>query len=174
MDKLRELIILRHGKSDWKTSADDFDRPLADRGKKAANKIHRWLSEEMLFPDLVLCSPAKRAMQTLKRVCPEAKANTLFDPELYLADLPTLLTRLAEVQNASRVMLIGHNPGLESLVSYLQATELPSSQQQDTKLFPTAALAHFIMPSSWQNLEPGAGKLANFIYPRNLTFKNTP
>lgn len=169
MAKLRELMLLRHGKSCRKSSLSDIERPLEDKGKKATLKIRNWLKAQSLLPDLILTSPAKRALQTLKRVCPDKTTNIIEVPELYLADLNSLLSVLANCPNANRVLIIGHNPGLEQLISYLSQTQIESSLSPQTKLFPTSALAHFIMPESWQSLNAGEGKLTKLIRPRDLT-----
>ena len=65
----RTLILLRHGKSDWSTDADDFDRPLKKRGRNASSKAGKWLHEKMLVPDFVITSRAKRAVQTAELAC---------------------------------------------------------------------------------------------------------
>jgi phosphohistidine phosphatase len=66
----RELLLLRHAKSDWETGAlDDFDRPLAKRGRKEAPGVGEWLLREGLVPDLVISSPAERAKETASLVC---------------------------------------------------------------------------------------------------------
>ena len=161
--KLRELILLRHAKSDWQqTELADIDRPLSSKGKKTATKMGKWIKNQALLPDLILVSPAVRTQQTLKRVCNECPANAIVVPELYMADLTALKTILAQAPTAQRVMLIGHNPGLERLFNYLCNQPL----EQEINLFPTAALAHFIMPNNWSSLEAGDGRLAQFVRPK--------
>ncbi len=76
---------------------------------------------------------------------------------------------LSEVPtDAERVMLIGHNPGFEMLMAHLTKTTSDSS----ARLFPTAALAHFIMPNDWKSLPLGSGKLANFVRPKEIQLPN--
>lgn len=169
MSQLRELLILRHGKSDWKEELDDFERPLAERGKKATLKVLRWLEEQKLLPDLILSSTAKRATQTVRRINPDNQINTLYFDELYLAELDTLLKVLSESPGAERIMLVGHNPGLEKLVTFLAHDLSDETEVTETKRFPTAALAVFIMPNDWTQLSAGSGKLVNLIRPRELT-----
>jgi len=171
-NKLRELLLLRHAKSEWKDSElADMDRPLSDRGKKNALKVGKWLKTQALIPDLILVSPARRAQQTLRRICNECPANTVTVNELYCAELETLLKILADTPNTKRVMIIGHNPGLERLLSYLQQKDLEESEtpsQDLVQLFPTASFAHFILPEHWQNLEDGDGKLVQFVRPKDI------
>jgi phosphohistidine phosphatase len=115
-----ELLLLRHGKSDWSINASDFDRPLKKRGKRNAKQIGRWLSHQQRQPDLVISSPANRALSTAKIVVTCMKLSTSSiqtDNRIYGADLDDLLQILAEIPNTiSRVMLVGHNPDLEELV----------------------------------------------------------
>jgi len=171
--KLRELMLLRHAKSEWKNSdLADIERPLSDRGKKNASKMSKWLKSQALVPDLILVSPAQRAQQTLRRICNDCSVNTITVDSLYLADLTTLQQILAETPQAERVMIIGHNPSLEKLFEYLQYEESQSfktTASTDTvTLFPTTSLAHFILPNDWSKLDRGDGKLVQFIRPKDL------
>ncbi|MCF6253439.1 MAG: histidine phosphatase family protein [Thiomicrorhabdus sp.] len=171
--KLRELILLRHAKSEWKqTELADIERPLSDRGKKNATKLGRWLKQQKLTPDLILVSSAKRAQQTLRRICSEFTANAVTIDALYLADLPTLLKTLGETPDAERVMIIGHNPGLEKLFDFLNhqtdQNTLNIEPSETITLFPTCTLAHFILPQAWKTLEKGDGKLLQFMRPKDI------
>ena len=171
-NKLRELMLLRHAKSEWK-NADlaDMDRPLSDKGKKNASKMGKWLKSQSLLPDLILVSPAQRAQQTLRRICSECPANTLVIDDLYLANIDTLKQILADTPNAKRVMIIGHNEGLERLLSYLQqpdGEDDDAAQEKTVQLFPTGSLAHFILPDDWSQLEEGDGKLIQFVRPKDI------
>jgi phosphohistidine phosphatase len=154
----RELLVLRHGKSDWSTdAASDFARPLALRGRKAVKRMGRWLREQRCLPDHIVSSPAKRARQTALRACKFAgisKQLVVWDERIYEAGAPDLLHVLAECpREKKRVMIVGHNPGFEDLVAYLAGdrVEIPP----DGKLMPTAALARIEMPDEWGGLEPG-------------------
>ena len=83
----RELLVLRHGKSDWTTDAPtDFERPLAPRGRKAAKRMGQWLRQNKLLPDHIVSSTAKRAKQTTLRACKFAdipESLIVWDPEIY-------------------------------------------------------------------------------------------
>ncbi len=164
-NRLRELMLLRHAKSDWKElDLLDIERPLSSRGKKNATKMGKWISQNNLMPDLIISSPALRAQQTLKRICNECSANAVIVDELYLADTDQLLKILADTPVAERVMIIGHNPGLESLLHLL----LNQNEDEEVQLFPTCALAHLILPGDWSHIEPGSGRLQRFISPKNI------
>lgn len=158
-------MLLRHAKSDWKDdNLPDIKRPLSDKGKKNAAKLGKWLNQNKLTPDLILVSPALRAQQTLKRICNECSATSIIVESLYLADCLQLQKVLAEAPQAERVMLIGHNPGLEELFNMLICKEGAS----DVQLFPTCAMAHLIMPNDWKHIEAGDGKLQQFITPKDI------
>jgi phosphohistidine phosphatase len=167
----RELLILRHAKSDWDSGAAiDFDRPLSRRGKGDAPKVGAWLYREGLVPDYVVSSPAERARQTAVKVCKGlelAKKRIVWDPELYEAGVPALLDCLSRCPaDVSTVLLIGHNPGLESLLAHLVGDELEFPA--DGKLLPTAAIARLEMPEDWSNLAAGCAQLVSVTRPKSL------
>jgi phosphohistidine phosphatase len=167
----RELLVLRHAKSSWDSDAEtDFDRPLAKRGKRDAVRMAAWLTAEGLVPALVVSSPAKRARQTARRVARETALDPeaiLYDERIYGAGMHEVLTILAELDPAHRrVMLVGHNPTLESLVSFLGGAAATAFDAD--KFLPTCALAWFRMPDLWTDLEVGSGSLQNLVRPRTL------
>ena len=166
----RLLLVLRHAKSAWDTDAStDFDRPLAKRGKKDAPRMGAWMAEQGPGPDHVVSSPAKRARQTVKRVCKEIGFDTggiRWDPEVYAAGISELLGVLERCPpEAGTVLLVGHNPGLEDMITFLDAAvELPP----DGKLLPTAALARLQMPDDWSELSRGDARLIDVTRPKDL------
>ncbi|MCO6442067.1 MAG: histidine phosphatase family protein [Nitrococcus mobilis] len=167
----RELLILRHGKSDWDgKTAGDFDRPLAKRGRKAVKRMARWLGEQKCWPDRILSSPALRAKQTALGLCRQAGLPTeliFWREAIYEADLGVLLKVLAESDPGdTRVMIVGHNPGCEELVVHLTGQSIPVESQ--TPALPTAALAHLAMPDDWTRLERGCARLLALVRPREL------
>ena len=168
----RELLILRHAKSDWTSGpASDFDRPLAKRGKKDAPRVGEWLYREGLVPDMVISSSAERARQTAVKVCKSMdfkKKNIQWDDKVYEAGVTDLLNVLARCPPEERtVLLVGHNPGLEDLVCYLAVDEV--EEPSDGKLLPTAALARLEMPDDWTALEAGCAQLVSVTRPRKLS-----
>lgn len=169
----RELLLLRHGKSDWSTDTDDYHRPLKNRGKRGAQRIGVWLQQQELIPDLVVASPAERALVTAQKCCKATGIGAKHiqqDKRVYLADLYALLESLADCPpDAHRVMLVGHNPGLELLLRYLadEAPEIPN----DGKLMPTATLARLMMPENWSDLKEGQGKLLQLTRASSLQKK---
>ena len=168
-----ELLILRHGKSDWSSGTDDFNRPLKDRGKRGAQRIGSWLQQQRLIPDLILCSPAERARTTAEKCCKAmGKATDIVqcDPRIYLAQRQDLMTVLQEIPpTVGRVMLVGHNPGLESLLEFL--ADDPIDWPEDGKLLPTATLARLQISKGWGRLQQGRGKLVEIRRPTSLDKK---
>jgi phosphohistidine phosphatase len=169
----RELLLLRHGKSNWNVDTDDYHRPLKDRGKRGAQRIGIWLAQQQLIPDRIISSPAERALVTAQKcgkVMSIGAKQIARDKRIYLADCDTLLETLADCpQDVQRVMLVGHNPGLEQLLSCLvdEPLELP----EDGKLMPTATLARLAMPDDWSDLKAGQAKLLQLIRASSLPEK---
>lgn len=167
----RELLLLRHAKSDWDSGAvTDFDRPLSKRGRRDAPRIGEWLYREGLIPGLILSSPAARARETALKVCKGldySKRDIRWETRLYEADLDALLQVLAvAAQGPISVLVVAHNPGLESLLRYLADGDL--DEAKDGKLLPTAALARLEMPDDWRLLEAGCASLVTLLRPKAL------
>ncbi|MGZ4970606.1 MAG: SixA phosphatase family protein [Methylobacter sp.] len=165
----RELLLLRHAKSDWAVEMDDFSRPLKKRGRRAAKQIGRWLREQHLIPDTILSSPAERALATAQRVCRQLdidKSAIIYDPRIYEADALTLLSVLKTGGHGRRVLLVGHNPGLENLLLKLIPHSVPLSAKG--KCLPTAALAQLSFGGDWTDLTEGSAKLITLIRPDSL------
>lgn len=165
-----ELLILRHGKSDYPDGVGDFDRPLKKRGERAAAQVGRWLRRNDLVPDIVVSSPAERAIDTAHLVC-EAMG---FDPDdirenrdIYLAAPETLLKIVRDLpETTDRAMLVGHNPGLEQLLQGLAETRVSSND--DSGRMPTCALAVLRLPKPWAETRPRSAALVTLIRPRDL------
>jgi phosphohistidine phosphatase len=167
----RELLILRHAKSDWDSgAATDFERPLAKRGKRDAPRVGEWLYREGLMPACILSSPAERARQTALKVCKGLdykKSRIRWEQDIYDADVETLLGVLARVPtDAQMVLLVGHNPGLEDLIHHLTGGDY--DEPDDGKLLPTAAMARLEMPDDWSRLDAGCAVLLSITKPKNL------
>lgn len=167
----RHVLVMRHAKSDWDSSpGSDFDRPLAKRGERDAPRMGRWLREQALIPDRVVSSPAVRARQTCLLVCEALaikKRQIHWEPEIYAAEVTTLLNVLARCpEKTQRLLLVGHNPGLEDLVAYLAAGTgaLPTRG----KLMPTGAVVGIRLPESWAGLQPGCGQIETHRVPKAL------
>jgi len=164
-----ELLILRHAKSDWSTGEADFDRPLNARGKRDAPRMGRWLKAQGLIPDFLVSSPARRARKTALKVARAMdfeETGIRWEEAIYEAPVGRLITVLRDCPvTARRVLLIGHNPGLEQLlVSLCPAVETPA----DGKLLPTATLVHLHLNGNWPDLGAGMGDCRRIVRPREL------
>ncbi len=166
---MKRVYLLRHAKSSWKgRGLPDHDRPLAPRGRRASKAIAKHLREQGVEPELVLCSTARRARETLERIEPAlGSADVGIEEELYGASKAALLDRLRAVPDAvGSVMLIGHNPGIELLALDL-AQPSPERRELEEK-FPTAALATLAFPGPWKSLGSGPATLDAFVVPADL------
>ena len=168
----RYLLVLRHAKSAWDTgAASDFDRPLASRGERDAPIAGKWLKNQGLVPDIVISSPALRARQTSEAACQKMgiKEKAInWDNRVYGASVTGLLKVLKEYKKQpKRIMLVGHNPGLEDLLIYLlgHGVKMPP----DGKLLPTAAVAYLKMPENWKDLTEGAGQLVSVTRVKHMS-----
>ena len=132
----KTLLLLRHAKSSWQDEQlDDQERPLNNRGRKAAARIGRLLFDQAINVDLVLCSTSVRTRETADLVFAEfPKPPTIsYRDDLYHASPDQIVKILAEAGKQSKsVMVIGHNPGFEEFLVQLTGEAIP---------FPTAALA---------------------------------
>jgi phosphohistidine phosphatase len=168
---LPELLLLRHAKSDWKDRrVDDFDRPLAARGRRAAPLIGRYLASEGLEPGLILCSTAQRAVETLDLVLTAlaSRPEISYLKTLYLAPPSRLLAVLRrQSPDCSRILLIAHNPGLHHLALDLSGGGPSPAAASLAEKYPTAALARFRV-SGWAGLGEGPASLLEFVRPRDL------
>ncbi len=166
----KQLLVLRHGKSDWSVEVSDFERPLKKRGKRAAQCLGSWLKQNNLIPDYNISSPAKRAKNTAEKLTKAMGLTTQkihYDSRIYAAELKHLKSVLANCPTqAQRVLLVGHNPELESLLMFLDKENMPLPD--DGKLLPTATLAAFNMPDNWKKLNRDCGELLFFARPSDL------
>ncbi len=165
----KRLLLIRHAKSSWDDPAlSDHERPLAPRGRKAAERIAEHLSRASHDLDLVLCSSARRTRETLERLATAfGDAEVLVEDDLYGASASELIDRLHEVpEPVGSLAVIGHNPGIQDLTIEL-ATNGPELERARTK-FPTAAIAVLEFDAPWTELATGAARLVSFTVPKDL------
>ena len=168
---MKRLTLLRHAKSTWDDPvARDFDRPLNRRGRKAARRIGEEMRALGLAFDAVIASPAVRVKETLGEV-EQGYGRGLgatFEQAVYLASPETLLDLVrAADESASSLLLVGHNPGLESLA--IDLTSGAGLRDQVAIKYPTATLAEIELPvATWKEAAAATGRLARFIRPRDL------
>lgn len=168
---MKTLTLLRHAKSGWDDPvARDFDRPLNPKGQRAAQAVGRHMKAQGLEFDHVVASPAARVVETLEQVGQGYGSDLApaWDQRIYLASAATLLDLVRDLPDAAdRVLIAGHNPGLEELVIGLVPGGALRSDVEAK--FPTASLAeiHFEC-EHWREVEPGEGELVRFTRPRDL------
>ena len=162
---MKTLLILRHAKSSWgDPGLPDHERPLNQRGKRDAPRIGRLVREEGIVPDLIISSTARRAESTAKKVADQSgyHGEIQFDKSLYHGDPASWIAVLSTLPDQyDRVMVVGHNPGLEGLLKVLAG---------EVKTLPTAALANVSLSiETWQQLrrDPN-GVLVRLWIPREL------
>jgi len=170
---VRRLWLLRHAKSSWDDrELDDRDRPLAPRGERDAERMGSQLAGTQVRPSLVLCSAALRARQTLARILPFLgdDLDVRIEPGLYVFDPYPLLRRLRDVaDDATSVLLIGHNPAMQELTLTLTAEDDVGLRQGLATKFPTGALAEIeLRVEAWRDVAPGAGTIVRVVLPRAL------
>ena len=160
---VRTLLILRHAKSGHDEPVPDKARTLTSRGRKDARRMGEVARERNLLPDRVLCSTATRARETLELFAEGAELASPVDSldELYLAEPEVIVRTIRERAGASeRVLVVGHNPGLEGLVAHLtgERAELP-----------TTAFVECTLPiDDWSGLElETAGSLRSIFRPKD-------
>ncbi|MER8490954.1 histidine phosphatase family protein [Mesorhizobium australicum] len=169
---MKQLLLLRHAKSSWDDpDLDDFDRPLAERGLKAARLIGRELAARDWLPDQVLVSPALRTRDTWRLVAAELPVHprVAFAEALYDAAAADILSQLRKADPSSGCLLVlGHNPGLEELAKQLAGpgSEAKARKRLEKK-FPTAALARFVLEDDWSGLS--AARLTHSLRPKDLS-----
>jgi phosphohistidine phosphatase len=165
----RLIHVFRHAKSSWADpDQGDRDRPLAARGKRAARAMAKHMREAEVAPALILCSPAKRARQTLELIAPAlGTPEVLIEEGLYGAPAEDLLERLRYLPDSvPSVMIIGHNPGLQDLAGLLlrdagKRTTLPED-------FPTAALVTLAIEQTWSELDRATADLVAYADPHTI------
>lgn len=127
-----------------------------------------WLSDNDLAPDAILTSAANRALTTAQYVAEHVSlSKTIMDvrDELYLASAQTWVDVLREQEGGGRLMICGHNPGLDMLVDHLADGDLELTA--DGKLMTTAAIAHFDI-ERWADLGPSSATLLQLVRPKEL------
>jgi phosphohistidine phosphatase len=167
------LTTLRHAKSSWdEPGLDDFDRPLNDRGRKAARRVGRELKRRKVRFDHVVASPAVRVRETIEEIANGygKLPDVSFDAQIYGASAEALLhvvRRMPETAHAP--LLVGHNPGMQRLVLALAREDRGGLRGRIAEKYPTAALAMIELEvTRWDEVEARSGTIVELILPREL------
>lgn len=162
---MKTLLLMRHAKSSWDDdNLDDHERPLNKRGRSAAPRMGRFLLAMHSAPDFIVTSTAVRALETARLVAAECKYAGIIreDPTLYVAPPEFYIAAIRRLRSqVERPLIIGHNPGLESLLRHLTAVDIH---------VPTGAIAKLEVPSAtWSDLElNGSCRLDSVWKPKEL------
>ena len=156
-----ELILLRHAHAEAAAVGHaDLDRPLSAVGQAEAEAAGRWLRDNHLLPDRVICSPARRTRETLEAVLAQTGyVEQRLEEQIYEAMPGTLINLIDQHSEVERLMLVGHNPGLEQLVALLH-----SGSTSEYRGMPPAGIAVLSLTAG-QALEPGTAALTQFWWP---------
>lgn len=166
---MKELILVRHAKSDWGGEfLKDIDRPLNERGYDDAYILSDWYKKNKALPDLILSSPATRAMNTaliFLRSLQLDLSKFQLDETIYESSVKTLISIIKKQnQKVQTLLLAGHNPGITDLTNMLTPDLFFDN-------VPTCAIISIKFDiKKWEALEPGKGKLNYYQYPKN--YKN--
>jgi phosphohistidine phosphatase len=169
---MKRLAILRHAKSSWDDpKLDDFDRPLNERGWKAARRIGGEMKHRRMRFDLVLASPAARVRETIDGLQEKfgLEVPIRFESQIYAATEATLLELVRGLPDTvSAPLCVGHNPGLERLIVKLARDDQGGLRDRIAGKYPTAALAVIELPAKrWKDVQPGSGEVVDLILPKD-------
>ena len=170
-----KLMLFRHAKSSWgDPGLDDRERPLSSRGKSAAQAMGRLMRHRGLLPDLVLCSPARRAKDTWAIAAGELKTapKLVLEEDVYDFGNGGKLAELIRAKGgkARSLLLVGHNPSMERLAERLTGKGEKKLRERLEKKYPTGALAVFEAElDSWADFAEAAFTIAHFIRPKDVT-----
>ena len=162
---MKTLILMRHAKA-VREDIPDMERHLEERGIKDSKKMGKFLKHEKMISDVILCSPSKRTKQTLELVLEELKTEipVRFEPVIYENDNEKIKIFISSVPNEiQRLMVIGHNPSIETLAEKLSGEVFPEDQ------FSTAGIAILEFDfAHWKKIKKQTGKLVLFKSPKML------
>jgi len=165
---MQRLMILRHAKAvPWSPGAEDFPRPLSEPGRAQAARVAQWICDHLQLPDDILCSPSQRTRETLAPLLalrPELESCTGFVPPMYGASIGTLTALLDRAfAERHRVLIVGHNPGIEALALEVVA---PSERSRIGRL-PTGTLVIVDFETGWPD-GVGHGRLAHIVHGKKI------
>lgn len=175
---MSRLLLLRHAKAEWAgPGMGDRDRALKGRGRRNAEAIAKVMLEADLLPDLVICSKARRALETweiVSHVLRRQACRVQLTDALYGTDAPAYLRTINEAPLAENLMLVGHNPMMEDIALALSGKGNRDALAALDKGFPTCGLAVISFADSLESAGPGKGRLERFITPADLERNSAP
>ena len=167
-----KLLLLRHAKSSWSLDGlADSDRPLNGRGQEASRAMGNYIANHDLLPDVIISSPAVRARETVAGLDKQWSGSVpvFFEPAIYGAAACELLYCIqAQAEGAQKILVVGHNPGIENLALFLDPNGPEKLVREITRKFPTCGLAVFSCNEPWSQLSARNAFLDNFVRPKDL------
>jgi phosphohistidine phosphatase len=162
---MKHLLLMRHSKSAWdEPNITDFDRSLNERGRKDAPEMGSRIKHYPFKPDLIISSPAKRAIKTAKTVAevlhyPEKKIE--LESDIYEATIEDVCRIIRQVEdNVNSLMIVGHNPTFTGMIGYLTHHFIDN--------LPTSGVALIELNiDTWKQLKANSGKLLWLDYPKS-------
>lgn len=172
---MKRLFLLRHAKAvPADGGTEDFDRTLMLSGMQDAAQMARYLRKSGHAVDLILCSSSARTTQTAELVLHQIVAEVDYRDTLYLASAAKILAAVRGAPAvASSLMVVGHNPGMEECAGQLAREPVRRKERARHEAleekFPTCALAILDFDiNRWRDVEPGSGKLTDFVRPKDI------
>lgn len=162
----KTLILMRHAKSSWDNpTLDDKDRPLNKRGKRDAPEMGKRLAGDGFTPEVVISSPARRALKTAQSAALELgfeKSDVVIEDNLYSWDSNSALEAIWGLDDKlASVMIVIHNPAITDLVNELTGSDIEN--------IPTSGVAVIGFDAEkWSKVQAGTGELVEFDYPKKL------
>ncbi|MFO7482053.1 SixA phosphatase family protein [Oceanibaculum nanhaiense] len=170
---MKTLYLLRHAKSSWDDPGlKDEERPLNERGFRAATVMGLYFAQCGFRPDVILCSTARRALETLDQVRPRlaGKPALTIDKAIYRADSAALLALVRDLpETAGSALIVGHNPALEEFALSLAGSGAKELRASMAEKYPTGALAVLSLSQQpWAETGWKMAELRNFTSPKDL------
>lgn len=165
---MKTLLLMRHAKSSWKDPGlTDHERPLKKRGRKDTKHIARVIEKNDLFPDLILSSSARRAVETVEVLVDVLgyENEIIYSDALYMGEPGDFIEALKTLDNDyEKVMIVAHNPGLEAYVQIIDG---------EIEALPTAALGQMVLSlEDWQEISfETMGDMLGYWTPKTLEDK---
>jgi phosphohistidine phosphatase len=162
----KQLLLIRHAKSDWNNAGlKDFDRPLNKRGHSNAPEMANRMVEQQIIPDLIVSSPALRAITTATYFAENwgiDQSKIQQENSIYEANVKSLLALVNQLDNQfDHVAMLGHNPGLTDFANYLSDVNIYN--------MPTCSIVIIEFPfENWNEVSAETGKVVLFDYPKSL------
>lgn len=163
---MKKLLLIRHAKSDWDDlELQDIDRPLNKRGLRNAPVMAARLKEQNIIPDLIVSSPARRAIATADFFAEGLhldKTAVVVEQDAYLGSAGSLLSIINMFDNKYNfIALVGHNPALTNLAINLC--------NLDTDNIPTCGYVLITFPfDDWSLISSWTGDKKIYDYPKNI------